>query len=82
MDPNETPHRHTFSVRFQVTDVSETGIVGIIAGRTEAVISTSPFEEEQHFHVIQRQSVSLEEVILSGPENNESGEHTHELSIE
>jgi len=28
------------------------------------------------------QSISLEQVILSGPENNESGEHAHELSVE
>jgi hypothetical protein len=46
------------------------------------VISTSAVEEEQHFHLIPRQSTSLEQLILSGPENNEAGEHTHQLSIE
>jgi hypothetical protein len=80
--PDETPHRHTFSGRFGVTDVSDTAIVGTIVGRTLAVISTSSVNEEQHFHLIPRQSASLEDLILSGPENNESGEHTHELSIE
>jgi len=82
MAPGETPHRHTFSVRFFVTDVSATAIMGTVVGRTQAVVSTSSVEEEQHFHIIPSQSVSLEQVLLSGPENNESGEHTHELSIE
>jgi hypothetical protein len=82
MDPDETPHRHTFSVRFRVTDVSPTAVMGTVVGRTHAVISTSTTKEEQHFHLIPRQSVSLEELVLSGPENNESGEHTHQLSIE
>ena len=82
MDPDETPHRHTFSVRFGVTDVSETAILGTVVGRTQAVISTSDLKEEQHFHLISSESVSLEQLIVSGPENNESGEHTHELSIE
>jgi len=80
--PDETPHRHTFSVRFHVTDVSPTAIMGTVVGRTEAVISTSDVAEEQHFHLISMQDVSLENFILSGPENNESGEHTHQLSIE
>jgi hypothetical protein len=80
--PDETPHRHTFSVRFQVTSVSPTAIIGTVVGRTEAVISTSSVEEEQHFHFIEKQSVSLEDLIFSGPENNETGEHTHQLSIE
>src|SRR5262245_54021807 len=80
--PDETPHRHTVSARFRVTDVSAAAIMGTVVGRTEAVISTSSVEEEQHFHLITRQSVSLEQIILSGPENDESGEHTHELSIE
>jgi len=82
MAPDETPHRHTFSVRFQVTDVSATAIMGTVVGRTQAVISTSAVEEDQHFHLIPSQSVSLEQLILSGPENNEPGEHTHELSVE
>jgi hypothetical protein len=82
MDPDETPHRHTFSARFYVTDVSETAVVGNVVGRTERVISTGAEVEEQHFHLISMQGVSLEQVLLSGPENNESGEHTHEVSIE
>ena len=82
MAPGETPHRHTFSVRFRVTDVSDTAIMGTVVGRTQAVISTSAIKEDQHFHIIPSQSVSLEQLILSGPENNESGEHTHQLSIE
>jgi hypothetical protein len=82
MDPDETPHRHTFSARFHVTDVSDTAIMGTIVGRTERVISTGSDREEQHFHLIPSQSISLEQVILSGPENNESGEHAHEVSIE
>ena len=80
--PDETPHRHTFSARFQVTGVSAEAVTGIVAGRTQAVISTSAVEEEQHFHNIPRQSTSLEELILSGPENDEKGEHTHQPSIE
>src|SRR5262245_25896178 len=82
MAPDETPHRHTFAARFHVTEVSEIAIMGTVTGRTLAVISTSDVAEEQHFHVIPMQSVSLEQLIVSGPENNESGEHTHELSIE
>jgi hypothetical protein len=81
-DPEETPHRHTFSARFHVMDVSPTEIVGVVVGRTEAVISTGAEVEEQHFHLIQSQSVSLEDALLSGPENGESGEHAHEVSIE
>ena len=80
--PDETPHRHTFSVRFQVTSVSPTAIMGNVVGRTEAVISTSSVTEEQHFHLIEQQGVSLEDLILSGPENNEADEHTHQLSVE
>src|SRR5262249_49073831 len=82
MAPDETPHRHTFSVRFRVTDVSATAIMGTVVGRTQAVISTSAVKEDQHFHLIPSQSVSLEQLILSGTENNEPGEHTHELSVE
>jgi hypothetical protein len=80
--PDETPHRHTFSARFHVTDVSDTAIVGTIVGRTQRVFSTGSVAEEQHFHLIPTQTVSLEQLVLSGPENNESGEHTHQLSIE
>ena len=82
MDPEETPHRHTFAVRFQVTDVSETAIMGTVFGRTERVISTSSDIEEQHFHLIPAQSASLEDLILTGPENGEEGEHAHQVSIE
>jgi len=82
MDPEETPHRHTFSARFRVTDVSETAIMGTISGRTERVISTGSETEDQHFHIIPAQDVSLEELVLTGPENNEEGEHTHQVSIE
>jgi len=82
MAPDETPHRHTFSVRFRVTDVSATAIMGTVVGRTHAVISTSAVKEEQHFHLIPSQSVSLEQLILTGPEDNESGEHSHQVSIE
>ena len=82
MDPDETPHRHTFSARFQVTDVSPTAIMGTISGRTARVISTGSEKEDQHFHIIQAQDVSLEQLILSGPEDNEEGEHAHQVSIE
>jgi hypothetical protein len=81
-DPDETPHRHTFSAHFRVTDISDTAIVGNVVGRTERVISTGSEEEEQHFHLISMQGVSLEQLLLSGPENNEPGEHMHEVSIE
>jgi hypothetical protein len=80
--PGETPHRHRFSARFHVTDVSPTAIMGTVVGRTKGVISTSNVKEDKHFHLIPSQSVSLEQLIISGPENNESGEHTHQLSIE
>jgi hypothetical protein len=82
MDPEETPHRHTFSARFQVTDVSPTAIMGTISGRTARVISTGSEKEDQHFHIIRAEDVSLEQLILSGPEDNEEGEHTHQVSIE
>jgi hypothetical protein len=82
MDPDETPHRHTFTANFHVTDVSPTAIVGDVRGRTGRVISTGDEREEHHFHLISMQGVSLEQVLQTGPENNESGEHTHEASIE
>src|SRR5262245_35206155 len=81
-DPDETPHRHTFSLRFRVTDISPTAITGTIVGRTDAVISTGDEREEHHVHIIERQVTTLEQVVLSGPENGEEGEHTHEVSIE
>jgi hypothetical protein len=82
MDPEETPHRHTFSLRFHVTDINDGEIEGVVVGRTEAVISTSDDKEEQHFHLIPEQSINLESLILSGPENDEAGEHVHQLSVE
>ena len=82
MDPDETPHRHTFSARFQVTDVRPTAIMGRISGRTALVISTGSEEEDQHFHIIQAEDVSLEQLILSGTEDNEEGEQVHQVSIE
>jgi hypothetical protein len=82
MEPDETPHRHTFSARFRVTDVSETAIMGTLSGRTGRVISIGSETEEQHFHIIPAQDVSLEQLVLTGPENNEEGEHTHQVSIE
>jgi hypothetical protein len=81
-DPDETPHRHTFLAHFQVTDVSPKAIMGNVSGSTKAVISTSSVEEDQHFHLISKQGISLEQLILSGPENNEPGGHQHEVSIE
>src|SRR5215813_12879587 len=39
--PEETPHRHTFSARFQPTRrITPSAIVGDVTGRTAAVIST------------------------------------------
>jgi hypothetical protein len=81
-EADETPHRHTFSIHFRVTDVSPSAIVGDVKGRTHAVISTSSTKEEHHVHTIEGTGVSLEDVILSGTENNEPGEHAHEVSIE
>ena len=81
-DPDETPHRHTFSVRFRVTDVSPTAIIGDVRGRTHAVISTGAESEDEHFHLIASDGVSLENLVLSGPENGEEGEHGHQVSIE
>src|SRR5262245_45232609 len=59
-DPEETPHRHTFSARFHVTEVTPTAIMGNVVGRTAAVISTSDVDEEQHFHLISMEDVALE----------------------
>jgi hypothetical protein len=82
MPLSETPHRHTFSVRFQVTSVTPSSIIGNVSGRTEAVISTSSTREDQHFHIIQMGNASLEQLLLSGPEGNEAGGHVHQVSIE
>jgi len=78
----DDPHRHTFAVRFAVTQVNASTITGDVRGRTEATISTGDEKEEQHFHLIQGTNVPLEQTLISGPENNEVGEHTHVLSIE
>jgi hypothetical protein len=81
-EEEETPHRHTFSVRFRVTSVSPTAIIGDVSGRTEDVISTGAEKEDQHFHLIEGTDVALESLILSGTENNEPGEHSHQVSLE
>src|SRR5437867_5384252 len=73
-EPNqaeETPHRHLFTVTFQVTTVSPMAIMGNALGRAGHVISTSSVPEDDHFHVIQMSGVSLEQLILTGPEDNE-----------
>ena len=79
-EADETPHRHTFSARFVVTGVNP--IIGDVSGRTALVISTGPEKEDQHFHLIEGTGVPLEDLILSGTENNEPGEHSHFVSIE
>jgi hypothetical protein len=56
--------------------------MGTVVGRRGRMISTGSEREEQHFHLISMENVSLEQVLQTGPENNESGEHTHEVSIE
>jgi hypothetical protein len=81
-EADETPHRHTFSVRFRVTSVSPSAIIGDVSGRTESVISTGSVNEDQHFHLIEGTDVTLEALILSGTENNEPDEHSHLVSIE
>ena len=81
-EPDETPHRHTFSVRFRVTSVSPSAIIGDVSGRTQAVISTGSEKEDQHFHLIEGTDVPLEGLILSGTENDEPDEHSHLVSIE
>jgi hypothetical protein len=81
-EADETPHRHTFSVRFRVTSISPSAILGDVSGRTHAVISTGAENEDQHFHLIEATGIELETVILSGTENNEAGEHSHLISIE
>jgi hypothetical protein len=80
--PEETPHRHLFSVTFQVTSVSPSAITGNAVGRAGHVISTSSVREDDHFHVIQWTGISLEQLILTGPEDNEAGGHMHLVSIE
>jgi len=80
--PEETPHRHTFSARFHPTRITPSAIVGDVTGRTQAVISTGTAKEDQHFHDIEGTGVVLDALILSGTENNVSGEHKHLVSIE
>jgi len=81
-EEDETPHRHLFTVTFQVISVSPTAIMGSVSGRAGHVISTGTAKEDEHFHVISASSVSLEQLILSGPEDNEVGGHKHPISIE
>jgi hypothetical protein len=78
----ETPHRHTFGIGFTVKYINSSTITGDVFGRTNATISTSSQMEENHIHYIRGQNVSLEQLLASGPENNEPGEHTHLVSIE
>ena len=80
--PDETPHRHTFGIRFRPTKITPSAIVGDVSGRTQKVISTGPEDEDQHFHDIEGTGVALETLILSGTENNEPWEHSHQLSVE
>jgi hypothetical protein len=80
--PEETPHRHTFSARFEPTRITPSTIVGDVTGRTQAVISTGTVKEDQHFHDIEGTGVVLDALILSGTENNVPGEHKHLVSIE
>ena len=82
MPLSETPHRHLFSVSFQVTSVSPSAIMGNAVGRLGHVISTSSIPEGDHFHVVQMSGVSLEQLILSGPEDGTPGGHMHQVSIE
>jgi hypothetical protein len=79
---SETPHRHTFSAQFQVNSVSPSAITGNVSGQTQLVISTGSVPEDQHFHIIQMANVSLEQLVISGPEDNEPGGHRHPVSIE
>jgi hypothetical protein len=65
-----------------VIDVAPTGITGNVSGRTEAVISTGTKREDQHFHLIQKAPSFLEDLFLSGTENNGATGHQHLVSIE
>lgn len=78
----ETPHRHLFTVTFQVTGINPDEITGNVNGRADHVISTGSRKEDQHFHVIQSSGVTLEQLVLSGPEDNNPGGHHHPVSIE
>jgi len=79
---SETPHRHLFSATFQVISVSPSAITGNVVGRAGHVISTSNVAEDDHFHVISWSNISLEQLIYTGPEDNEPGGHMHQVSIE
>src|SRR5262245_26609304 len=46
-EEDEIPHRHTFSLRFVVTRVTPSAIIGDVSGRTARVISTGSEDEEQ-----------------------------------
>jgi hypothetical protein len=78
---SEVPHRHTFSATFTTTSISPSSIVGNVSGGTNGLIQTSSTVEEPHFHSIQGIGVRLEQLIFSGPENNEAGEHRHHVSV-
>jgi hypothetical protein len=80
-EEEETPHRHGFVATFVASSVTPDQISGRVSGRTVTTISTSSQREEAHFHIIQG-STSLENLLLSGPENNMNGEHRHPVSIE
>jgi hypothetical protein len=67
--------------RFPVP-ATPSAIIGDVSGRTQSVISTGSVKEDQHFHLIEATGVALEDLILSGTENNEPGEHSHLVSIE
>jgi hypothetical protein len=82
MPLSETPHRHTFTARYHVTHVDPSIIRGNVDGKTQAVISTSSVEEDDHFHDIKMSAVLLQSLISSGPEDNEKGGHVHPVSIE
>ncbi|HZS59965.1 MAG TPA: hypothetical protein VFA43_11900 [Gemmatimonadaceae bacterium] len=81
-EPEETPHRHTFSAVFQVTSITPEAIMGDVSGHTGRVISTGSEREDQHFHLIRANDVALEALISSGPEDDEPGQHSHPLSLE
>jgi hypothetical protein len=75
----DEPHLHTFGVRFVVSDLAT--LSGHASGRTHAVIQLGDEREEQHFHLIDG-NTSLQGILTSGPEDNEPGHHTHDVSIE
>jgi hypothetical protein len=56
--------------------------MGNALGRAGHVISTSSVREDDHFHVIQMSGITIEQLILTGPEDNEAGGHMHAVSIE